>query len=335
MTPVIKASVGLALVVAAWAAIVIGADLHPNVVAGHGASIFVAIIVNVIAVCWAPGRSAAISAYPKQLANAVAIGLVGGVGVFVLAWLLLEAVFPNAVAAQRDRDPTSSRPITAANSLPMLGTVMQLGTGIKRRSRSSQDFIQTIERAGDFLVGGPRKAWPDAIDRQRADLADLDPRPLRQAIGSALERQRESGPRFLTRHRPRNDGARPFVEDVVAQHQNRSPARLLVASNGVQISPADFAPQYSGHDSNASARPSSASRFSSRGFSFADSLASRVRARRCSLSASAVSTAWLRFRKRFRSTRSSTCSSRRLSSVSATLVFGIGMTYHHTRSCAA
>src|SRR4030095_9700940 len=52
--------------------------------------------------------------------------------------------------------------------------------------------------------------------------------------------------------------------------------------------------------------------------------ASRVRARRCTLSAKAASTALLRLPNRRRSTSSSTRWSNRRSSVRATLVFGIG-----------
>jgi LuxR family maltose regulon positive regulatory protein len=100
-------------------------------------------------------------------------------------------------------------------------------------------------------------------------------------------------------------------------------ARLRAEGKITEIGPADLASQYSGHDSKSTARPSSARRFSSRVFSLADSRASRVRARRWSWFTNAASTAWLRLRNRRRPTSSSTRSSRSLSSVRATFVFGM------------
>ena len=72
--------------------------------------------------------------------------------------------------------------------------------------------------------------------------------------------------------------SRALIEHVVTQDEHGSLARLLVAPDRVQIGPTNLAPQYSGHDSSASANPSSASCFSSSGFSFAASRARRVRA---------------------------------------------------------
>jgi hypothetical protein len=100
-------------------------------------------------------------------------------------------------------------------------------------------------------------------------------------------------PRLLTVHCDRDDRAGAIVEHVVAQNENGPLPCLVVTPHGVESGPADIAPQYSGHASRASANPSTASRFSSRGLSFAVSRASRVRASRRSLSASAASTPWL------------------------------------------
>jgi hypothetical protein len=79
-------------------------------------------------------------------------------------------------------------------------------------------------------------------------------------------------------------------------------------------------------------RPSSARSFSSWGFNLADPRARRVRARRCTLSTRAASTAWLRLRKRRRATSSSTRSSNALSSVRATFVLGMTQYAQNSRS---
>src|SRR3990172_6380400 len=182
---------------------------------------------------------------------------------------------------------------------------------------------QAVQHRGEFLIRGPAKPLADALRRERANLADLDPRTFRQLRGLELKGQRVSGPRLLAGQGHRDDGAGPLIEDVVAQHQDRTLAGLLVAAYEVEVGPSNLAPQYSGHGSRDAARPSSASCCSSAGSSLVHSSANRVRARRASFSASAVSMAWLRLRNRRRATRSSTRFSRSASIVRATLVLGI------------
>ena len=57
----------------------------------------------------------------------------------------------------------------------------------------------------------------------------------------------------------------PGVEHVVADHHHGAAAGLLVATGGVELGPADLAPQYSGHSARSSPSPSSASARSSVG----------------------------------------------------------------------
>jgi hypothetical protein len=168
---------------------------------------------------------------------------------------------------------------------------------------------------------GSTKSTADALGRQGANLAHLCPRPLRQSCGLEFDRQRETRLGFLARQGDGDHRPRSLIKHIMAQHKHWTIAGLLVPTHRIEVGPTDFAPQYSGHDSPA--RPSSAIFCSSAGSSLAHSVAKRVRANRSSFSAMAVSIAWLRFRKRRRSTRLSTRSSRAVSMVRATFVFGI------------
>ena len=158
-----------------------------------------------------------------------------------------------------------------------------------RRRLLADDFDQSIDNRGQLLLGGPPEPSADAFDRQRPDLADLDPRALGEPW--RIERQREgevcTGSRLVRAAAMTVPDC--FVEDVVAEDNDRALAGLFVATSRVQVRPADIAPQYSGHDSPSS--PSSARRCSRAGSSLAHSVASRVGASRPSFSARADSTA--------------------------------------------
>ena len=95
----------------------------------------------------------------------------------------------------------------------------------------------------------------DSIDGQGTNLADLDPRSFDQARCFAFQSQRKSSTRFLAHERKRNDGAGSVVEDVVTQDQHRPSSRLFVAAGRVELGPAHFASQYSGHEAKSSASP--------------------------------------------------------------------------------
>ena len=144
----------------------------------------------------------------------------------------------------------------------------------------SEDFVQSLEYAGELFLGGVSDPSTDAVHRERPNLTDLHPGAFGESGRPTLEGQREAGARLLTRHRQRNDGSGSFVEDIVADDKNRALAHLLASADGIQIGPADLTSQYSGHESSTSARPSSARRFSWAGLSFAASRAKRVRASR-------------------------------------------------------
>ena len=195
-----------------------------------------------------------------------------------------------------------------------------------KRFELSQNFVQSVENASRVPL---RMIAPCAGRFGRPtrfrNLTDLDPRACGEAVSLALERERKSGARLLTGHRDGDYGARALVEDVMAQNRVPVGDQPVLAPDRVEFSPADVAPQYSGHEVKSSASPSSASRFSSRALRCADSRAKRVRARRRSLSANADSMAWLRFRNRCRATSSSTRSTNSASRVTATFVLGMAV----------
>src|ERR1035437_1304666 len=98
----------------------------------------------------------------------------------------------------------------------------------------------------------------------------------------------------LAGERNRDDRSRALVEHIVAENKNRTQASLFATANGVKVSPANFAPQYAGHDSSSLPRPSSARAFSNFGSSLAHSDARRPRSMRKSFSLTAACIARLR-----------------------------------------
>ena len=62
-----------------------------------------------------------------------------------------------------------------------------------------------------------------------------------------FKRQRKASALRLTGQGNGNDGSGAFVENVLAQNQNWTLSCLFSPAYWIQISPADFAPQYSGH----------------------------------------------------------------------------------------
>src|SRR6516225_455600 len=95
-------------------------------------------------------------------------------------------------------------------------------------ARLAQDFVQSVEDAGELFFRGPGQPRADAIDRERADLADLDPRSLRQACRLALQRHGKSRSGFLTRQGYRDDCSGSIVKHIMAENEDRTPACLLV-----------------------------------------------------------------------------------------------------------
>src|SRR3990172_688857 len=143
----------------------------------------------------------------------------------------------------------------------------------------ADDFGKSFQHGSEFFFGGAADALADTCGRERADLADLDPGSFGQFGSGEFKRQREAGSRFLTGERDGDDRSGTFVEDVVAEDQDRAPASLFVTAHRAQVSPTNFASQYSGHSSPLAARPSSAARCSSAGSSLAHSRAHQVPAK--------------------------------------------------------
>src|SRR5262249_15239421 len=139
-----------------------------------------------------------------------------------------------------------------------------------------------------FLRGGTSKLLPNAFHCQGPNLTDFHPRPCGQPRGTELERQREACTLRLAGQGHDDHRARPFIEDIVAEDQDGPPSRLLTTARGVQVRPANLAPQYAGHVAASSDNPSSASAFSKAGSSFAHSRAKRLCSRRTSFSSMAI-----------------------------------------------
>ena len=130
-----------------------------------------------------------------------------------------------------------------------------ISSGDARPSRRPMRFTESV------------RIWPILTQDRLGSLA---------AVSSSVSGY-ESGTRLLAGERQGDDRAGPFVEYIVTENDDRALSGLLAPANRVQISPAYVCSQYSGHVSPVAARPSSASRCSSVGFSFPHSWASRVR----------------------------------------------------------
>src|SRR5262245_21379748 len=132
------------------------------------------------------------------------------------------------------------------------------------------------------------KALPNAFNRQRPNLTDFHPRPPGEFCRTELEGQREASPLRLTGYGHGDHSPRPLVEDILAEDQDRPLPRLLTPTGGIEVRPANLAPQYAGHVTASSDSPSSASAFSKAGSSFAHSRAKRLPSRRTSFSSMAT-----------------------------------------------
>ncbi|RMH19389.1 MAG: DUF4199 domain-containing protein [Acidobacteria bacterium] len=93
----VKASLILAGLVALLSAVVYLSGLHKNFAAGQTVFLAGAIAINVAVVYAALAATAAETGYGGQVLNAAAIGLLGGALVVLVSWLMLAAVFPNAL----------------------------------------------------------------------------------------------------------------------------------------------------------------------------------------------------------------------------------------------
>ena len=95
MHAVVKAGVGLAVVVTVFSIIFTLAGLHRSPIVGGLLFLAVAVALNVGAVFWGLKQTASVNGYGKQLLNALLVGLVAGVLILTTSWLMLTLVFPN------------------------------------------------------------------------------------------------------------------------------------------------------------------------------------------------------------------------------------------------
>src|SRR6266568_2560461 len=122
-------------------------------------------------------------------------------------------------------------------------------------------------------------------------MTDLYPGAFRKLNAGEFQRQGKGDAGLLASEGHRNDRARPGVEHVLADYDDRTPAALFVPPDRIQVGPNHIALQYSGHSLKSSASPSSASACSYFGSSLAHSRASRLRSTRAILSRTASWTA--------------------------------------------
>jgi L-cystine uptake protein TcyP (sodium:dicarboxylate symporter family) len=91
MSSVLKASVALTILVALMSSVLALTGLNRNPIVGGLGGILVAILFNVGVVFWALKQTAAENSYGKQLVNALLIGVIAGVLIFLVSWAMLAA----------------------------------------------------------------------------------------------------------------------------------------------------------------------------------------------------------------------------------------------------
>jgi len=108
----------------------------------------------------------------------------------------------------------------------------KVGEPISVRSRDQRslpplsgpdDLVQPLDDCGHLFGWDDREPPADPLDRQCADLADLDPRSLGQRLRSHLERQRKTRTLRLARQGERDNPSRR----VCRSHLNCEPVHFL------------------------------------------------------------------------------------------------------------
>ena len=102
MNAVLKAGIGLAVIVEILSVIGIGSGmLLANPMIGGLVFIVLAIGLNAAAIFWGLAQTAGDNGYGKQLLNALLIGLVAGVLIFGFSMLNLSLLFPDYLAESK------------------------------------------------------------------------------------------------------------------------------------------------------------------------------------------------------------------------------------------
>jgi len=121
MNAVVKASVALAVLVFAVSLVLAFAGLHQgNPMVAPVVFLVAAIGLNAVCVFWALKQTAAENGYLKQLVNGLLIGVIAGVLIFALSWLMLSVLMPHyldevktATLEWLDNSPLSAEQIEA------------------------------------------------------------------------------------------------------------------------------------------------------------------------------------------------------------------------------
>src|SRR6266568_3711122 len=87
----------------------------------------------------------------------------------------------------------------AANAPARGATTRAAGKRFIGTRLTANDLVETFDDAIELLRRKMSDLPAEALDGERSDLTDLDPRPLRQSGARDFMRQRESGARSLTR----------------------------------------------------------------------------------------------------------------------------------------
>ena len=93
----LKASLILVALVTALSIVVQVSGLASDFILGQTIFLVGAIVINVGVVIWALAENARERTWLQQLTRSAVIGLVAGIGIVVVSWLLLAVVFPDAL----------------------------------------------------------------------------------------------------------------------------------------------------------------------------------------------------------------------------------------------
>jgi len=101
MKGIVRASLILAGFIAVLSIVVQVSGLNSNFMLSQMIFLVGAIVLNVGVVIWALRKTADANGYPGQVAQSAGIGVVGGLLITLVSWLLLSVVFPDAIAEMR------------------------------------------------------------------------------------------------------------------------------------------------------------------------------------------------------------------------------------------
>ena len=99
---------------------------------------------------------------------------------------------------------------------------------------SIRDYlIQSFDDLRKFFCRDLPDALPNSFSRQGPDLTYLDPRLLGLNFALQLKCKRKASSLGLACDCHRDDSARPFIEYIVTQYQNRPCSGLLMSPYGI------------------------------------------------------------------------------------------------------